>query len=499
MRERIRRGIRHLFARRPAGWLLLALAALAGYWLLPISGQVIVIPGDQAAAVPWPQMHLSPAAPRPGQEATLRIVDAMPWVHVLLTVNGHPLQPQEWTAEAAPGDTSAWQWTLTVPDSTPYTLVFYRDCHTGCMERGRMVVGAPRENASQAPLPTKLGAVFADPQRDWHGRSAWDVELTYTALADQSFWGIDDLATRVHQATANGLRVLVRVDYAQGQSLPPADDQLALTEYLLYLQRLARDQRLQDVYGYLLGSGFNERGSNSQAPDRPVTPEWYARLFNGYGEPVTHTDNAVQVIRAENPHVCVLVGPVRPWNVDQEGSRRYTIDAPWLNYMNTLVHALDSSARLKSEAGIPLAAPDGFALHAPGRPSAPELGAVDPGQEPRQDMPRDAWDGAQAGFRVYRDMLDVINAYPSSRGLPVYITSTNTFSSGEDIPPAQNYPQGWLTAALQEINDQPQVRALCWFLDDDRSGDARWNYFSLGERTGRLVYAAEEFDALLQK
>jgi hypothetical protein len=96
-------------------------------------------------------------------------------------------------------------------------------------------------------------------------------------------------------------------------------------------------------------------------------------------------------------------------------------------------------------------------------------------------------------------MLAVINAHPSTRGLPVYITSTNTFYPGEDVPPAQNYAQGWLTTALQEINDEPQVLALCWFLDDDRSGDARWNYFSLTERSGRMVYATEEFDALLQE
>jgi hypothetical protein len=489
MRGRIWQGIRRRW------WVVLLPIALAGYWLLPISGQVIVLPGDRTAALPWPQMRLTPALPQPGREATLRVLDAVPWVHVLLTVDGQPLQPDKWAA----GAESAWQWTLTVPNSTPYTLVFYRDCHTGCIERGRMVVGAEREVASQPLRPTKLGAVFADPGRDWHGRSAWDVELTYATLADQAFWGIDDLATRAHQAAQSGLRVLVRVDYAQGQSLPPADDQLALAEYLLYLQRLARDQRLKDVYGYLLGSGFNEAGSNSLAPDRPVTPEWYARLFNGYGEPVAHGDNAVQVIHAENPRLRVLVGPVRPWNGDQDGQQRHATGAPWLNYMNTLVYALDSAARLKSEAGIPLAAPDGFALHAPGRPSAPELAGADPEKEPRSNLPRDGWNGAQAGFRVYRDMLDVINAYPSTRGLPVYITSTNTFVSGEDIPPAQNYPQGWLTAALREVNGEPQVHALCWFLDDDRSGDARWNYFSLAERPGRLVYAAEEFDALLQE
>ncbi len=138
----------------------------------------------------------------------------------------------------------------------------------------------------------------------------------------------------------------------------------------------AAAERLRNVYGYFLGSGFNELGSNSQAPERPVTPEWYARLFNGYGEEVTHTDNAVQVIRAENPQARVLVGPVRPWNTDQDGDQRYAIDVPWLNYMNTLVAMLDEGARAKSAAGIPLAAPDGFALHIPGRPGAPELAGM---------------------------------------------------------------------------------------------------------------------------
>ena len=64
--------------------------------------------------------------------------------------------------------------------------------------------------------------------------------------------------------------------------------------------------------------------------------------------------------------------------------------------------------------------------------------------------------------------------------------------------PAQNYPAGWLTAALEEISEEPQVQALCWFLDDDRSGDDRWDLFSLTQKSGRLVDAADEFDALLQ-
>lgn len=491
MMGRIRRELRRWW------WILLLLVLLGGYWLLPISGQVVVMPGQSSRASLWPQMHLEPASARPGQEATLRVMDVVPWTYVLLTVNGQPAQSEKWPTGAS--DTLAWEWTFVVPDEAGYTLVFYHDCYTGCIERGRMVVGTAQPPTPANLVPTKLGVVFANPEREWHGRSGWDVELTYAQLADQEFWGIDDLATRVHQATAKGLRVLVRVDYDKGQSLPSADDYLALTEYLQYLQRLARDDRLRNVYGYFLGSGFNELGSNSLAPERPVTPTWYARLFNGYGEEVTHTDNAVQIIRAENPQARVLVGPARPWNTDQDGDRRYAIDVPWLNYMNTLMAALDEGARAKSAAGIPLAAPDGFALHVPGRPEAPELAGRDRAEEPRLDLRRAEWGDAQAGFRVYRDWLDIINAYPTTRGLPVYITSTNTFAPGEDTPPAQNYPQGWLTAALEVINGEPQVQALCWFLDEDRSGDARWDWFSLTRHPGRLLYAAEEFDALLEQ
>jgi len=476
-------------------WLLfLLLALLAGYWLLPISGRVIVVPGTGSRVLLWPQMRLDPPAPQPGQVATLRVMDTQPWPYVLLTMDGQALQPGEW--QANPGGTWTWEWDFVVPVEA--SLVFYHDCHTGCVERGRMVIGEDEGEVTPSEgVPTKLGVVMANPRRDWHGRRGWDVEVTYARLAEEEYWGIDDLAARVHQATMKGLRVLVRVDYDLGQSLPPADDYLALGEYLQYLQRLARDDRLREVYGYFLGSGYNSLDSNSQSPEQAVTPEWYARLFNGYGEDVSHTDNAVQVMRAENPQVRVLVGPVRPWNTNQDGKRRYTMDAPWLNYMNTLVAMLDEGARAKLAAGIPLAAPDGFALHVPGRPEAAQSAGRDGAEEPRLDLRRAEWGGAQAGFRIYQDWLAIINSYPTTRGLPVYITSTNTFAPDEGTPPAQNYPQGWLAAALEEINQEPQVQALCWFLDY-YPHTTQWDWFSLTRHPGRLIDAAEEFDALLK-
>jgi hypothetical protein len=102
------------------------------------------------------------------------------------------------------------------------------------------------------------------------------------------------------------------------------------------------------------------------------------------------------------------------------------------------------------------------------------------------------------GFQVYRDWLKIINASETMRGLPIYIVSTNTFDREAGVPPAQNYPQGWLTTALGVVNAEPQVQALCWFLDEFPHSE-QWDYFSLTRHPGRLVDAAEEFDWLLRE
>lgn len=476
-------------------WWALGLAALlllGGYWLLPISGQVLILPGR--GALPWPQMRLLDG------EAVLQVTDPIPWTYVAATINGETVRPARWWRGT--GGTWTWEWDLgamDVPEGA--TIVFYHDCRTGCVERGRMVTGEGMAEPAAAPSvgpATKLGAVFANPKRDWHGRSGWAVELSYARLAEAGYWGIDALAARVHALAAQNLRVLVRVDYDRGQSLPPSGDYAALSEYLAYLQRLARDARLYGVYGYVIGSGYNAPDANMTAPEAAVTPAWYARVFNGAGEPAARTDNVVQVIRAENPAARVLVGPVRPWCGDQGGEADAGIGAPWLDYMDALVAALDEGVRAKAAAGVALAGPDGFALQVAGRPGAPELAGRNAAEEPRQDLARAEWGGAQAGFRVYRDWMDIINAYPATRGLPLYITSANTYAPDEGVPPAQNYPSGWLTAALAAINEEPQIQALCWFIDGPL-GDTQWDGFSLSRAQGQMAQAANEFDALLRK
>ncbi|HHH41717.1 MAG TPA: hypothetical protein ENK56_06900, partial [Chloroflexi bacterium] len=246
-------------------WLLL-LVLLGGYWLLPIRGRVVVVLGEPVPQ-PWPQMRLHTPSARPGDPVTLQVTDSVPWANVMLTVDGRPAHLEAW--QAGEDGTWHWTWSFTVPESSGYVLTFYHDCDTGCVERGRMVVGQTPPSPPPRRLPTKLGLVFASPTRDWYGRSGWAVDLTYVRSDDAPYWGVDALAERVYRATAQGLRVLVRVDYAPGQSIPPKDDYLALTEYLTYLERLARDDRLRGVYGYFLGSGYNALDANRLAPDRP--------------------------------------------------------------------------------------------------------------------------------------------------------------------------------------------------------------------------------------
>lgn len=488
-------------SRRYWGWVaLLSLLLIMLVWLLPIRGQLRLQSGSRTGAL-YPHIVLDAANPTPGSEVLVTVTDVESWAYVKLTANGAPAAFVDWS-EVEPGQLWRWQWRVRVPAAGEgVTLDFYHDCHTGCRRRGSLAFGNSLTTATAPGAPTKLCVVFADPARNWHNRQGWVVDMTYMRLADDTqdpYWSVDALAARVALANRQGLRVLVRVDFDRNQTLPPADDYLALSEYLAYLQRLARDERLATVYGYVIGSGMNAADANQQAPDRPLSPSWVARIFNGYGEDPTHNDNALAVIHAARPTARVLVGPVRPWVYDQDAELPYPLDVPWLNYMNALAASLDLGATSKAQAGIAGGAPDGFALHAPGRPLAPELEGASGAEEPRQEIARVAWNGAQAGFRVYEDWMRVIDRYATLQGLPLYITATNTFAPDEPIPPAQNYPLGWLTTAYSVVNAAPRVQSLCWFLDLV-PGDNRWDAYSLGREQGRLLYAAEEFEMLLQE
>jgi hypothetical protein len=473
---------------------IVVVVLLIGYWFLPIEGAVILYGGDTQQEI-WPRFNLQSQSSISGNTAEIIVNDVEPWSYVELLVNNKRAEPMG--SPVRNGNIWTWRWSYKVPEEESYHVAFYINCHLGCEERGSITVGQPSGNATKQLIPTKLGVVLPNPDRDWHGRSGWAVEITYATMAEEPYWGVDDLALRISHHREMGLRVLVRVDYDQVQSIPPTDDNVALAEYLAYFNRLAEDDRLMSVYGYIVGNDYNTLDAVGLSPGQPVTPEWYARIFSGYGENPEHTDNVIQTVRNVNQYVRLITGPIRPWSTDADGHIKHATNMPWLNYMTTLTAYLHETYEKKSEIGVPFCIPDGFDIQAPGLPDAEEMAGYGRWEEPAVEHRRESWNGARVGFQVYKDWLDIINAYPSTRGLPVYIVSTNTYDRANSIPPAQNYPQGWLTTALETVMKEPQIHALCWFLDDFPHSD-QWDWFSLTQQSGRLVDAAEEFDALLQ-
>ncbi len=432
------------------------------YWLLPISGKIAYIPDSLPQIDTWPQVTI---INKTNGELEVVVKDVTPWTFVRLELTGTETTPVEHNTQKI-NDVWQWKWLVSgTPEAA--TLNLYHSCDVGCQQWATVQtdIVTPIPNTNKL-IPTKLGLVFASPQRDWHNRQGWDIEITYAQLAEDEFWGIDDLAQRVQQANRNGLRVLVRVEYDQGQSIPPPDDYAALDTYLHYLRRLARDQRLADVYGFIIGSNFNTAGANAQSPENLVSPQWYARIFNGYGADPDIHNNALEIIRNENRQARVLVGPVNPWDGDQNGDEVYQIDVPWLNYMHSVVVYINTAATAKSEYDISDSAPDGFAVQTFGRVDAEELSPAQRAQEPLLELRRENWGDAQAGFRIYQDWLNIINLYENTAGKPVYINATNTFDSKTGRFPAENYPAGWLSNALVVVNQEPQIQMLGWFIDN---------------------------------
>lgn len=486
----------------PTFLIIVLLTEIVIWRWLPIQGNLIILNQQHYAEQSlFPDVQIAYENNNLNSAWSIFLTDTTPHVYLELIVNGQRAQFIEW--RKTPGSNLwTWQWRFMLTqqiEQQPIRLLFYHSCNTGCVEWFNKDIPSDKSNIATKRLtrPSKLGIVFARSERDWQGVAGWNVELTYVLAAANDYWQMDNVAARVMQSCQQKLQVLLRVDYDRGQTLPPKADFAALESYLNFIRRLANDARFRCLHGLIIGSGPNDNGSNSKALERKITPEWYAQLLNGYGNDPQDKNNVVETVRAVNMSMRVLVGPIRPWDIDQDGLQRFKIDVPWLNYMNTLVAALDQIARDKAKLGKVSVAPDGFAIQSPGRPDAAELKRDERAFEPNTDLHRSEWQGAQAGFRVYQDWLTIINAYPTTRGLPVYINSTNTYTPDNPKRPSDNYPQGWLTNALTEINQVSQIKTLCWFIDGLPS-DEQWDGFSLAKRVGLLADADDEFDRLLR-
>ncbi|RIK16023.1 MAG: hypothetical protein DCC52_18090 [Chloroflexi bacterium] len=166
-------------------------AAEGAFWVngdsfLPIQGQVYVTTGNGEPAIVFPQTRIEPRA----NATNVFITDNVAWSNVGIAVNGKLYPASDWQANS--NGIVTWRWEL-APNAALQSsalngdLIFYHSCQTGCVERTRLGLGKTNATVQASQWnPTKLGVVFANPKRDWRGRSGWDVEMTYSTLAEDS-------------------------------------------------------------------------------------------------------------------------------------------------------------------------------------------------------------------------------------------------------------------------------------------------------------------------
>jgi hypothetical protein len=330
-------------------------------------------------------------------------------------------------------------------------------------------------------LGSMVGAQWYDISGARECTGGWDVELLYATGIDQvnDPNGRAKVGGRAARARSLGLLVLVRVDHAPRQALPPTGSEAARTAYVLFLQSICQDAVYRDnVFGYIIGNEPNLRVENEQlnwAAGQRLTPEWYARIFIGFGLDPGDTGNAHSSIKTFQPNAWVLVGGAAPWSGESssDAADRWVRDKPWLNYFHAMCRRIASVGQTIGRW------PDAFAIHAYGRTGLPGSDGFSR-DEPHLDVPFGT-NGAQGGFRVYRDWAAIIDATGFDPAVPIFVTETNTLTVA---PSSQSYPSGWYTEALRELRAAgPRYHALCWFVDNDPSGAGRPS----ASRTPRLI------------
>ncbi len=378
---------------------------------------------------------------------------------------------------------------------TPRHGDLYNSVNLGQSRRRRDRRAAPQTpEVSPIPLGSIVGAQWYNLAGTRGTSGGWNVELLFATGIDQANDPNGRAAVGRRAGVARGalgLRVLVRVDHAPGQSLPPPGDDAGRTAYVRFLEGICQDVTYREnVFGYIIGNEFNLASENqrlNRAAGERLTPDWYARMFNGFGVDAADVGNAHAFIKTHQPAAWVLVGAIAPWSGESDGDAgaRWIIDEPWLNYFHAACRRIFGAASASQRW------PDGFAIHAYGRtglPGSPSFTA----NEPHTDVPFGGR-GAQGGFRVYRDWCAIIDAAGFAPNLPVFVTETNTLTGN---PSSQSYPSGWYVEALQELQTAgPRFHALCWFVDNDPSGG--WPGERLTNPTGNCVQASQDFDAAI--
>jgi hypothetical protein len=260
-------------------------------------------------------------------------------------------------------------------------------------------------------------------------RTVWSVEVAYTS--DHRFDEV--VAAELVSKAERGFRVILRVDYARKQPIPPPGDPEALQDYVATFARLHR-MTAGHVRYYLVGNEGNV-DSTGDDPSRVTeclagrdscAPEWYVQVYR-----------AVRAALRENTDAYLIVGAPSPG--DPADPTRWAEGAEYLRAILGKLHPLEV---------------DALALHAYGGPA---------------DQP----DHGLGQFA--RHMSDQLEAIEDSGllGAPVFVTEINQESAPSPTFVRSAYE--WLDA--HNRRSRLDVVAACWFVYHDATGE--WPRYAL--------------------
>src|SRR5829696_8327013 len=269
----------------------------------------------------------------------------------------------------------------------------------------------------------------------------WTVETVLTNSDPwQQGWWFEPLYQQVNQT--HNAEIITRVDYTwnNGHTTVPTPAMMSATNW--------GNKILSDIIGplgpyahrWVIGNEPNILGEGDGWASNQVTPAGYAQIYN----------TVRQVIKAQRPQDEVLFAPVSPGGV--------VAGVRWKDGNQWLSEAIDATLAL------PGSAIDGFALHAYG------------GQPTAAGSVSEFHDG-------YTSQLAVIDARPSLRNAPTYITEWDrTTSTSGDLAANEQVTADFVAQSLVDVdawNHTPgkhNVRSVAWFIYDNVPG---WEPFSI--------------------
>lgn len=342
----------------------------------------------------------------------------------------------------------------------------------------------------------RVGSHWIHPDRELHSSPSCSIELVYQNDPPAGF-AIADARERVTMARAKGdIAVFLRVDYQQGQTLPPTNDEEALLRYIDFSKEIAADTILGQSAGIISGNETN-LSNEWRVSGIPLTPRWVARVVFGSGTAKTRTDNVYSSVRDVNPNILVFSPAVGPFSPESTGELSYTPPdgrdqlTPWETYQYELAYR-----SYRNNGHTPTN--DVFlAMHTYSRVGVD--GTENGGAfEPQSDIRENTF-GSHWGTQSLDDMLYAIKKANRNRNPAGIVISE--WNSLTDAAPIQNYPKGLEQQTVSYINGLGvRVLGFACFVDQDYGGmwveTAMTGY--LGTNAPRLFEWDQDHDFILR-